>query len=452
MHDVTREPPFTQLDLLTCRNVLIYFNASLQQRLLPLFHFSLRPGGALVLGNAETVGRSRRLFGPLGALSHIYRRLEQVPLPGTLDFPIRPNTSATAVTKETTMNLTTPAQVASLQTLAEQVLLRHFSPPAVLVNADGDILYVNGRTGRYLEPAAGKANWNVHVMLSPAVRSRVAMAMRQALQTQHDVVLHGLTIEGDAHHLLQLHVLALKTPKALAGKALLVFKEVPLHLPTQGQAATPQAALQAQLQSARDELAALRGEMQNDKDHMQALNESLQSGNEALQSSNEELTTSKEEAQSMNEELQTINGELQTRMDDLATVQSDMQNLLNSTDIATLFLDKHMNVRRYTDKAVGLFHLRESDVGRPLSDLASTLDYASLPGDVQETLLSLQPCVKSVTADDGRWFSVRIMPYRTLANQVQGAVLTFVDISAAKALEFRLRDAQVMTPTSEEPK
>jgi two-component system CheB/CheR fusion protein len=174
---------------------------------------------------------------------------------------------------------------------------------------------------------------------------------------------------------------------------------------------------------------------------MLSLNEAMKLSNEELQTANEELTTSKEEAQSMNEELQTINNELQTRLDDLALAQSDMQNLLNSTDIATLFLDNEVNVRRYTEQAVPIFHLRESDVGRPLSDLANTLDYPQLLDDVKETLRSLTPCTKSVSSTDGRWFSVRIMPYRTLANTVNGAVLTFVDISIAKALEFRLREA-----------
>ena len=328
------------------------------------------------------------------------------------------------------------------------MLLQTFSPAAVLVNADGDILYISGRTGRYLEPAAGKANWNVHVMLRPALRAQVAVALRQALQERHAVVLHGLPLEGTDHRQLQVTVQALQEPQALAGMAMLVFKEVDAPGAAGPASALPNAALVAELQSAREEIQALRHEMQASKEELQALNESLQTANEELQSSNEELTTSKEEAQSMNEELQTINGELQTRLDDLALAQSDMQNLLNSTDIATLFLDNDLNVRRYTEQAVGIFHLREADVGRPLSDLASTLDYPRLQADVRETLRTLTPCAKSVVASDGRWFSVRIMPYRTLANMIQGAVLTFVDISVAKALEFSLREAQVVSPSA----
>lgn len=180
--------------------------------------------------------------------------------------------------------------------------------------------------------------------------------------------------------------------------------------------------------------------MRASQEELRAANEALQSANEELQSANEELTTSKEEAQSMNEELQTINGELQAKLDDLSLAQSDMQNLLNSTDIATLFLDNDLNVRRFTDRAAGIFHLREGDVGRPLSDLASTLDYPELDEDVQGTLRTLASLTRQVAASDGRWFSVRIMPYRTFTNMIQGAVLTFVDITKAKELEFKLRE------------
>jgi two-component system, chemotaxis family, CheB/CheR fusion protein len=445
-HNVIVDPPFTQLDVLLCRNVLIYFNAALQRRLMPLFHFSLRAGGCLVLGSAETVGRSQNLFTNLVPRSRIYGRIAQTLLPGAVVFPVQQRVSTRtpldALNAIATANPTPNAMstIPNLQTLADQVLLQNFSPAAVLVNASGDLVYVSGRTGQYLEPAAGKANWNLHVMLRPALRSPIATALRQALQERLPVVLRGLPVSSDRLGQLQVTVHPLQEPADLVGMAMVVFKELPpsgaLSIPSD---ADP--ALHAELQNAQHEMQTLRQEMQASKDQMLTLNESMKLSNEELQSANEELTTSKEEAQSMNEELQTINSELQTRLDDLALAQSDMQNLLNSTDIATLFLDNELNVRRYTEQAVPIFHLRESDVGRPLSDLASTLDYPLLLDDVNDTLRSLTPCTKSVSCADGRWFSVRIMPYRTLANMVNGAVLTFVDISTAKALEFRLREA-----------
>jgi two-component system CheB/CheR fusion protein len=449
-HDVIVDPPFTQLDLLLCRNVLIYFNATLQRRLMPLFHFSLRVGGTLVLGSAETIGRSQHLFSTLVPRSRIYRRLAQTLLPGSVVFPVHRRASARTPLQELSVTSPTPTPslsssasgaIPNLQTLADQVLLQAFSPAAVLVNASGDIVYISGRTGQYLEPAAGKANWNLHVMLRPGLRTPIAMALRQALQERLSVVLNGLPQISTRTGQLQVTVHPLQEPQALAGMAMVVFKELPTSIAGAGPATSDDAALNAELQNTQQEMQTLRQDMQTSKDQMLTLNDSMKLSNEELQSANEELTTSKEEAQSMNEELQTINSELQTRLDDLALAQSDMQNLLNSTDIATLFLDIELNVRRYTEQAAPIFHLREADVGRPLSDLANTLDYPLLLEDVKATLTSLKPLTKSVSAADGRWFSVRIMPYRTLANMVNGAVLTFVDISTAKALEFRLREA-----------
>ncbi len=442
-HDVIVDPPFTQLDLLLCRNVLIYFNATLQRRLMPVFHFSLRAGGTLVLGSAETVGRSQNLFTTLVAHSRLYKRHEQVPVPGSVVFPTRrlapprPLLQELRVTSPTSPISPASAAIPNLQALADQVLLQVFSPAAVLVNAAGDIVYISGRTGQYLEPASGKANWNLHVML----RLPIAEALRQALQERQSVVLNGLPLTPERPAQLQVTVHPLQEPLALAGMAMVVFHEQRDIGHLSGKSAPGDAVRHAEVQNAQQEMHTSRQEMQASKDEMLTLNEALKLSNEELLSSNEELTTSKEEAQSMNEELQTINCELQTRLDDLALAQSDMQNLLNSTDIATLFLDNELNVRRYTEQAVPIFHLRESDVGRPLSDLANTLDYPLLLDDVKETLRSLTTCTKSVSSTDGRWLSVRIMPYRTLANRVNGAVLTFVDISVAKALEFRLREA-----------
>jgi two-component system CheB/CheR fusion protein len=450
-HDVIADPPFTQLDLLLCRNVLIYFNATLQRRLIPLFHFCLRTGGNLVLGSAETVGRSQNLFRALFPQSRIYARSEQRPAPGSVAFPIHRRSTAPSPSKELSVTTLPPPSSDNLQALADQVLLQTFAPAAVLVNSSGDVLYISGRTGHYLEPAAGKANWNIHVMAKPGLRAQIATALRQALQEGRQVVLHGLPLEGQRHRQLQVTVYPLHEPKSLAGSAMVVFKEQEVIANAEGPTTFSTTAVNANLQTEQEELQALRHEMHASRDQLSAINESLKLTNEELQSANEELSTSKEEAQSMNEELQTINSELQTRLDDLALAQSDMQNLLNSTDIATLFLDNDLNVRRFTEKAVGIFHLREADVGRPLSDLANTLAYPLLQDDVKETLRTLTPCTRSVAATDGRWFSVRIMPYRTLANTVNGAVLTFVDISAAKALEFRLRETNVPPQTPESP-
>jgi two-component system CheB/CheR fusion protein len=442
-HDVILDPPFTRLDLLSCRNVLIYFNAELQRRLMPLFHYSLLPQGVLVLGGSETVGRAQSLFYPQNPKTRVYQRSERALHAGVVDFPVNRYAPSRAHPQEPALSTPVQPHPVNLQALADHVLLQAFSPPAVLVNEAGDILYISGRTGKYLEPAAGKANWNIHVMAHRGIRTQLAVAMRQALQSTQPVELPGLKIDEASHHGLHITVQAMREPKAMSGMLMIVFKDVLVPLATHGQEGAPaeamDAALAAELERSREEIQALRLEMQASKEALQMANEALQSINEELQSANEELTTSKEEAQSMNEELQTINGELQTRLDDLALAQSDMQNLLNSTDIATLFLDNDLNVRRFTEQTTRIFHLRDGDIGRPLTDLANTLSYPDLYADAKETLRTLTPCEKQVSTADGHWYAVRIMPYRTLTNLIQGAVLTFVDITGAKALEIRLR-------------
>ncbi len=440
-HDVILDPPFTKLDLLSCRNLMIYFNAQLQKRLLPLFSYSLRPGGALLLGGSETVGSAQRLFTPLSPKSRLYWRGDNAVNAGSVDFPISLRLPSGRPAQE--LKVSQPAvQPANLQSLAEQALLQEFSPPAVLVNDQGDVVYINGSIGKYLEPASGKANWNIHVMARPAIRAQVAAALRQVQTEKTPVELHGLRLDEDAQRTLDVTVKAMQEPKPLVGLFMVVFREAapPAAKSRRKRAAgAADSELAEELQRWKDEVHALRQEMVASAEELQAANEELQSTNEELQSANEELTTSKEESQSMNEELQTLNGELQSKLDDLALAQSDMQNLLNSTDIATLFLDNALNVRRYTEQITRIIHLREGDVGRPLTDLASTLIYPQMNDDARETLRTLSFTEKEIATTDGHWFLVRIKPYRTLANVIQGVVITLIDITAAKELESRLR-------------
>jgi two-component system CheB/CheR fusion protein len=443
-HDVILDPPFTRLDLLSCRNLMIYFGSSLQRRLVPLFHYSLRPGGALMLGSSETVGRAQSLFTPLRPKSRLYWRSHNDAAVRAVIFPTHRRPAQRSATQETALpQSNTPPS--DLQSLADDLLLQTYSPPAVLVNDGGDIVYISGRTGRYLEPAAGKANWNIHAMARPAIRAQLAVALRSALQEKRSVEVRGLRLEDGTPAIVDITVQAVLQPKSLEGMVMIVFHDVPVAPGKRGRGTKSANALDAavseELARCREEINALRQEMGASKEELQAANEELQSTNEELQSANEELTTSKEEAQSMNEELQTINGELQSKLDDLALAQSDMQNLLNSTDIATLFLDKDLNVRRFTEKIARVVHLRGADIGRPLSELASTLLYPDLHTDVKETLRTLAFSEKEIATNDGLWFTVRIMPYRTLANVIEGVVITFVDITVAKQLESRLRKA-----------
>ena len=437
-HDVILDPPFTRLDILCCRNLMIYFDAALQQRLIPLFHYSLRPSGMLMLGSSETTGRAHSMFKPLHPKTRLYWRSDNGLATNMAVFPTPRHLKSHSATLETTVAHPNAAPP-NLQSLADQALLQAFSPPAVLVNDSGDIVYVNGRTGVYLEPAAGKANWNIHAMARPGIRAQLAVALRTALQHKSTVDLRGLRLEDEASKVVDITVQPILQTAGLADMALIVFRDVVAQPRRRKTSGTLDPALGDELIRSREEIGALRQEMRASQEELQAANEELQSTNEELQSANEELTTSKEEAQSMNEELQTVNGELQSKLDDLALAQSDMQNLLNSIDIATLFLDNDLNVRRFTEQIARVFHLREADIGRPLSELATSLVYPDLHGDVKETLRTLVFSEKQIATADGLWFSVRIMPYRTLANVIQGAVITFVDITTAKELESRLR-------------
>ena len=281
-------------------------------------------------------------------------------------------------------------------------------------------------------------------MARPSARAQLSVALRQALHNEEPVELRGLRLEdGEPTMFVDVSVQPVVEPGAPATLAIVVFRDVAAPpasaAGSEAQANVSGVSLAEELARAHEEIRALRQEMLASREELQASNEELQSTNEELQSANEELTTSKEEAQSMNEELQTINAELQSKLDDLALAQSDMQNLLNSTNIATLFLHGELNVRRFTTEVTRIIHLRDTDVGRPLSDLATQLVYPDLTADAQETLRTLAFSEKDVRTTDGRWYSVRIMPYRTQNNVIQGTVITFVDITSAKELEARLR-------------
>ncbi|HOW62443.1 MAG TPA: chemotaxis protein CheB [Candidatus Contendobacter sp.] len=442
------DPPFTKLDLLICRNLLIYLTSDLQKKLLPLFHYSLNPGGVLFLGSAETVGSASGLFVPLEGKGRFYQRkesatrVEPVEFPATFLPPLNRHPAAVSAIESE----------ASLQTLVDDILLREFCPAAVLTNEQGNILYIKGRTGQYLEPAAGQVNWNLYAMARDGLRDELpGLCQRAILQTPPQAITRrGLRIRtnGD-YRIVDLTVRALREPAALYGKLLVIFADVPTP-PTvkrRGKAVKPDvsadsAHLEEEAQQLRETLQTTREEMQTSQEELKSANEELQSTNEELQSTNEELTTSKEEMQSLNEELQTVNAELQAKVEELSRANNDMKNLLNSTDIATLFLDGALHVRRFTTPAARLIKLIPGDVGRPITDIASDLLYPTLTEDVTEVLQTLAFKEKPVTTRDGRWFTARIMPYRTLDNRIDGVVMTFFDITTQKLLEGELRQAR----------
>jgi two-component system CheB/CheR fusion protein len=436
------DPPFTKLDILSCRNLLIYLGAELQKKLMPLFHYSLNPGGILFLGSAETIGSFTDLFSPIDAKARLFRRSEA--LSRTVGFPSRYHPAPPHSPAE---HKESPNAV-NIQALADSLLLQQFAPAAVLVNGDGDVVYITGRTGKYLEPAAGKANWNINAMAREGLREELLLALPKAMRSGERVVVRNLTVgTNGGTQVIDLTVQAIHEPSPLAGMSMVVFADVeappaqdrPRHRRPAANARV--AELERALQQAREETQAIREEMQTSREELKSTNEELQSTNEELQSTNEELTTSKEEMQSLNEELQTVNIELQSKVDELSAANNDMKNLLNSTDVATVFLDNAMCVRRFTIQATRIFKLIPTDVGRPLSDVASDLDYPELQDDAREVLRTLVFCEKQVITSDGRWFMIKTMPYRTLENVIDGVVITFTDINAIKRLEAELRQS-----------
>ncbi len=446
--DLLRDPPFTKLDILSCRNVLIYLVPEVQKKLIPLFHYSLNPGGLLFLGSAETVGGFTELFASLGSKSRLYRRLEAGVQTEPVEFPS--SFSAPPLSRPHARQAPTPS--VSLQSFADQLVLHQYAPPAVLVNDKGDIIYVCGRTGKYLEPAAGKANWNIFAMAREGLRYEMAAAFQKALKHQGIVALHGLNVGTDGgEHYVDVAIRRLDEAGPLRGLVMIVFTDVaaPATAHAVGRARKTHgrnaqvASLEQELGQVRAETQAMHEQMQTSQEELKSANEELQSTNEELQSTNEELTTSKEEMQSLNEELQTLNAELQSKVDELSRASNDMKNLLDSTDIATLFLDKELNVRRFTTQATNIIKLIPSDVGRPVTDLVSDLRYPMLSEDVHETLRTLTSQQQEVSARDGRWFNVRIMPYRTLDDRIDGVVMTFTDVTEAKKLEAKLRGEHV---------
>jgi chemotaxis methyl-accepting protein methylase len=442
--NVIMDPPFTKLDLLICRNLLIYLTADLQNRLLPLFYYSLNPEGFLVLGSAETTGPFTELFSPKHSKARLFQRRESVLQTISSPFPATLSLVPAAAAKEVTMLKTVP----NIQSLAEQLLLQHFSPPAVLVTDKGDILYISGRTGKYLEPAAGKANWNIFAMAREGLRLDLGSAFHKAIRQKEAVTVKGakVCVHGGTQ-LVAITVQAIEEPEALRGMVMIVFSDVATpaakRKSSRAKAATAGSGrydeLEQELQRCQEELKNSREDMQSSQEELVSANEELQSTNEELQSTNEELTTSREELQSLNEELQTVNAEQQSKMDELARTNNDMRNLLNSTEIVTIFLDNELHVRRFTTGANRLFKLIPGDVGRPLSDIVSDLLYPGMTDEAQEVLQTLAFREKQVVTTDGRWFTVRIMPYRTMDDVIGGVVITFVDITAAKAMEKDLR-------------
>lgn len=429
--NMIKDPPFTKLDILSCRNLLIYMKPEIQKKLMPLFHYSLNSDGFLFLGSAESVGDFTDLFKTLDLKSRIYQRLISTVRMSPIVFP-------TSFARAQTQKKQTAADVVNLQSLVDKVLLQYYSPTSVLVNSKGDILYITGRTGKYLEPSSGKVNFNIFSMAREGLKTKIADAFFKACRSNKTITLKSVVVINEGGPLMvDITVNPLKEPDALCGMVMITFNDVvsPITnktIDTTGQILcdNPRAdELERELLQTRQMWQITSSEMQITQEDFKSSNEELQSCNEELQSANEELTTTKEEIQSSNEELKKINAELQAKLNDLSLVTNDIKNLMNSTKIAILFLDNEVLIKHFTNEMTKIFRLIQSDVGRPITDIACDLIYPELAsdiGNVQQTQVGIE---KQVISSNGNWYNVRVLPYMTIDGKIDGVVITFVNIT-----------------------
>ncbi len=451
LQDVLKDPPFSRLNLLCCRNLLIYLDVNAQKRLLPLFHYTLSPGGILVLGSSETVSGFTNLFGTRDNKWKIYDRKE-VPL-ALRQIVHFPSGRLAAESVNGTAPVGPAARPVDMARMAQKAILDQFAPTAILINPKGTILHVQGRTGKYLETPSGAPTHNILSLAREGLRIELSSAIRQAVASGRPVARRNIAVKtnGDIQ-MIDLHVSPQRSPKELSGHLLVVFEGIdatatPRAAPAPVGKDTPVEAsrffeLEQELLNTRESHQTTLEELESSNEELKSANEELQSANEELQSTNEELESSREELQSLNEELQTINAEMQSKVEELSAIHDDMRNLLNSTQIATIFVDNNLHVRRFTQKATTMINLIETDIGRPLQHVATNLAYDGLIADLTDVLKTLTPRSCEVQTTHGDWYNMRIVPYRTMDNRIDGAVFTFAAIGDQKKAQAILESSR----------
>lgn len=437
-HDLLRDAPFSRLDLISCRNLLIYFDGELQSRVIPLFHYALRPGGHLFLGSAENVTRHARLFAPVDKQYRIFQRRQHTgrPLP---DFPL---SAAAPTTTRVTRDPAPGPRTETLPVLAERLVLQRFAPAFVVVNADGEVLHASGRTGRFLELPAGTPRLDVFSLARPGLRPHLRAALHKAGTSAQPVLETGVVLDPESGAPgVDLFVQTLDAPAAHEPVFVVVFRDAGDADLAGAQPITPSAdgegGYARQLES---ELAQTRERLQNLTEELESSNEELRSSNEELSSMNEELQSANEELETSKEELQTVNAELHARVEELSRAHSDVANLLESTQIATLFLDDALRVRSFTPRAKDLFYLVESDAGRPIVHVRTRFRHDTVQEDAQHVLQSGETIEREVeSTDGGERYIMRLLPYRSGGSSI-GVVVTFVDVTRITAAETRINE------------
>ena len=464
--DVIKDPPFSKLDLISCRNLLIYMGGDLQKKLMPLFHYALNPGGTLFLGTSETVGEFADLFSTLDRKSKLYQRKEngsgaQRPAMGKYLPPLTEGETASRPSAKAPGESTL-----RLRELTERALLQQYAPVAALINQRGDILYLHGRTGLYLEPAPGEPGMNILKMAREGLRQELTTALHKAVASRDSVRHPGLRVKTNGDFtLVDLTIRPVTAgPDAATDSALflVIFEESPPTVQQRPEKAIAVdsvqgsdsgamdvdariAALKQELRAKEEYLQTTNEELETSNEELKSSNEEMQSVNEELQSTNEELETSKEELQSVNEELATVNAELQQKVVDLSRANNDMNNLLAGSGIGTIFVDYQLHIQRFTPAVTQVINLILTDVGRPVGHIVSNLaGYDRLVEDVKAVLDTLVPKEVEVQTKAGAWYLLRIRPYRTLENVIEGAVITFTEITEMRNAQAALRESEAL--------
>ena len=443
-HNIIKDAPFSRIDLCSCRNLLIYLNASLQDRVIPLFHFALRGQGYLFLGSSENVTRHQRLFSPLDRQRRIFRRLDTGVrvLP---DFPLslgraRGNLDTPSPGKR-------PDTAVQLGRQAERVVERH-APAYVLVDPSFEVLSFSGRTGRFLEPASGSANLNVLNLVHRDLRMDLRAALQRASLDKSLVKIDRIAIDSsEDSERRRVDLIVEPLPGEEPAGYVVLFRDAGAAAANDDDLVVDAAVLrdehvqrlEGDLRLTRERLQATIEELESTNEELKSSNEEYQSVNEELQSANEELETSKEELQSVNEELHTVNSELAQRVSELGRANSDLKNLLESTQIATVFLDHDLRVKGFTPAMSDVFHLIETDLGRPLNHIAARIAYPEMQDDVRRVLRTLTIVEREVGGTADSRYQVRVLPYRSLENYIAGVVMTFLDVTKITNAETDLR-------------
>lgn len=438
-HSAIKDPPFGRLDLISCRNLLIYLNSELQERLVRVFHYALTPGGYLLLGPSEGLARNARLFSVVDKKHRLYLRREEP----SARLPAPPP-RAQADTGSVAARLESNTARASGENLIERSArraLERYAPAYVVIDGNFDVLRFAGDTGRYLQPSSGAASLNLFALLHKGLRGAARTAVQQAFAQRRPVLQDGLSVQVDGHHrAVQLIVEPLADADGHNPLCMVAFREretaTAPNAGGDGIADLRRDQLEQELDAVRLQLQAAIDQQETANEELKSANEEYQSVNEELQSSNEELETSKEEMQSINEELQVVNAELNSKNTMLQRLNSDLRNLMDSTQIATLFLDARLQVTGFTPMITALFHLRDSDLGRPVTEISSRIPYAELEQDVREVTRSLAVSERLLQGDDnGPVYLLRMRPYRTVDNVIDGVVMTFTDITERRSAE-----------------